>query len=222
MVLTLKQIKRYMLDEYNRSFNNIFKEHHNNQTTSSECIRKINQLNTTWDLARIDIKNNGKEENTIKFLEYEKNQQISYPRWFSNRYGKGCTFESKNRDINVIFKCINEGKLKIYLKSKDIRYKNAKRIPIYINFQELTINNENIFKRNIVTSHDEDYVFEKKCENNEIILLNVKFTTLFDYFPHLKISVNKEIDDSELNMIYKKINHYIMIEKGLMNNFPLE
>lgn len=218
MALNLNEIKIYMLNTYKLSFNKIFDEYYSQQINLEDCINKINRLNNSWNTSRVDIKNRGLQSNTIKFFEYGKHINVSYPYWFNGMDGQGCKFESFKKDIDVIFNCVNDGILEIHLKGKDFRL-NDKRMDVYVNIHELVINNNTLFKGNMLVSHDKPQLFEKSCKNNEMILFNLNFSTIFDYFPQLKILWDNKNYINNIDSIYKSINDYISAEKSIIQNF---
>ena len=52
-----------------------------------------------------------------------------------------------------------------------------------------------------------------------MILLNLNFSTIFDYFPQLKILWDNKNYINNIDSIYKSINDYISAEKSIIQNF---
>ena len=93
--------------------------------------------------------------------------------------------ESENGSIDIKFECINEGILKIFLRGQKILDKNLVRFPVYIDFINLKVNGEQIFKESKLVWHDRPYVFEKEVTNSEIVDVYV------EWMPFNKFSVFK-------------------------------
>ena len=72
-------------------------------------------------------------------------------------------------------KCINDGELSFSLKAMDIRDKNRKRFPVYIDYTYFKVNDEVILDENKLTWHDQPFVYKKKVVNNEEITIEVKW-----------------------------------------------
>lgn len=131
--------------------------------------------------ARIDIKNlksSFLRENDIEILNIsDKAASIETPAWFKNN-GKGYVIESEKGFLNIVFKCINSGKLVINLRGSDIRNKNNERIPIWIDYCKFFVNEKNIFDKVIPACHDKAFNFTKEVNDGEIISL------LIEWLPH--------------------------------------
>ena len=142
-----------------------------------------NQLNSNildkiikYDIARLDIKNKGNRINNINIISIsDKFSKIMTPDWFSDDEGKGYVIESHANKINIKFKCLNDGELNISLKSKDIRDKNRKHFPIFIDFTKFIINEEEILKTNELVHCNKPYIYKKIVKNNEIINLELEW-----------------------------------------------
>lgn len=171
--------------------------------------------------SRIDIINQGSNTNSIKLIEYDRHTNVSYPDWFSNNDGIGCKIESNHAPLNFMIQCIKNGQLKVTLRGVDFRNINSERSKIYINFTQLTLNKETIMKNNKLIWHNTPYTYEKSCINNEVIYLELKFETIFDYFPELKVNIPEKINEKEINLIYEKISKYISIQKVLIKKFNI-
>ncbi len=216
--MDLTQIKLIMLKDYEKQINNLFDIFKNNVISLDNFVEYFNKLNHIYNFSRIDIKNNGFDSNKIHFIEYGKSVNLSFPNWFCDEFGQGCKIEWKLDDLNIIFSCIDKGTLKIILRGMDFKNLDNERIPIYINFKKLSINNEEIFKENTLVWHNKPYIFEKKCENDEVIYLDLEIDTLFDFFPQLNIQINKGISQRDLLILFDNLINYIEIEKSLLKS----
>jgi len=126
--------------------------------------------------ARIDIKNQGSNTNQIIILENnDLNSKISQPGWFKDYMGIGTKISSYEGILDLKIKCINDGLLKIYLRSPDIRDINNHRFPIYIDFTHFSVNEDIIFDENKLITHDHPYIFTKNVHDSEIINLHFQW-----------------------------------------------
>ncbi len=113
---------------------------------------------------RLDIKNYGNEDNSIKILSNsDDSSQIYRWSWFKDDRGEGVTIQSIKTVLDLKIKCINDGVLNLFLRSKDIKDKNNIRFPIYIDYTNLKINDIPLLTGHNLFSHDDPYIFEKKC-----------------------------------------------------------
>lgn len=141
----------------------------------------IQSLLIKYITARIDIKNVGNKDNSVKILNNsDLDGRIDFPNWFKDETGSGLVIQSNKCFLYLELKCINDGLLEIYLKGMDIRDKNNKNLPIYIDYTKLTINNEDYLKNNVLVSHDKPFKIEKNVKNGEIIKLYIEWLPLND------------------------------------------
>lgn len=201
-----------MLKGFEENIHNLFNKYYKSKISLDVLISNFNHMMKIHDFSRVDIKNHGNNENSIKFIEYGKNVSLTFPNWYFNSEGHGCKLEWKNEYSLFVFKCIGKGKLKIILRGMDFRDVDNSRVPIFLNYHEMLINDNLIFKENNLVWHDKPYTYEKNCENGEVIIVTLKFKTLFDYYPQLKMQIN----ESNIDSTYNKINHYISNEKVLL------
>lgn len=126
--------------------------------------------------ARLDIKNIGDADNSVKIIEASSTPyNIKYPEWFNKDDGTGITLTSHHGSINLTIKCIKEGTLKIWLRSLDIKSKNGARFPIYIDYIQFKVNNIDCINKNKLICHDQPFVYSKEVANDEIINIQVKW-----------------------------------------------
>ena len=147
-------------------------ENFNDNVIEEDILKEM----TKYDIARFDIKNYGKNSNDIEIINNsDQFSRIIKPNWFIDNEGTGYVIESHANKINITFRCINDGELKIAIRSKDIRDKNRKNFPVYIDYTKFIVNDENILKSNILTHCNKPYIFKRKVKNNEIIDLKIEW-----------------------------------------------
>lgn len=209
--MEINQIKLIMLSNYENQLDRLFNKE---KLRKIDLIRQVNYLSNRSSFTRVDVKNNG-NQNDIKFLEYGKDVVMSKPVWFKDQFGQGSKLEWEKQDNQFIVKCINEGSLNIILRGIDFRSINDLRVPIYTNFTKLTINNEVIFDENCLVWHDDPYIYEKNCHDQQFFQIGLEFKTLFDYFPNLKFQL---LITDDIADYYNKIKKQIHLEKFFLNN----
>ncbi len=144
--------------------------------------------------SRIDIKNNGNADSRIEILEKDDSSlKITTPDWFKNNEGIGTVLSSDKNDLNFSFKCINDGDLNIEFRS--VYYKeNNVRIPIYIDYNEIVVDDETIIKGNRVTWHDDPVIVNRKVKDGQIINVSVKWSSL-----NKSLSDKAVFDEQQIN-----------------------
>lgn len=139
---------------------------------TNDILNEIKKFNT----ARLDIKNFGNETNDIEIISIsDELSTIIVPQWFSDENGTGHLIESYSNNLKIKFKCINEGELKILLRSKYILDKNRNNLPIYIDYTNFKVNGEDIFEKNNVVHCLRPYTYKKHVKDNEIVTITVNW-----------------------------------------------
>ena len=146
----------------------------NNGSFASGVISEYLRYSNT---ARIDIKNNGSEDNKVVIEEIsDAKASINFPRWFAGN-GHGCVIESEVDHLSLTCRCIGDGTLKIWLRGKDVRYNASVKIPVWIKYTGLTINGETILNQAVECWHNSPYSFSTKVADGDalkIVITKVK------------------------------------------------
>ena len=142
----------------------------------SNYTQKENDNLLKYLTARIDIKNNGDENNSINIEKIsDKNVKIDYPDWFSDEYGNGMTIHSTSGNLYLKIRCNNPGKLIIKFRGPDIRDNNSERVPIFIKYTNIYINENNLNDSEKIVWHDTPFIYSKQVEDSEIVKIAVKW-----------------------------------------------
>ena len=166
-----------------------------------------------YSQARVDIKNYGAETNDILLLNENKSfYNISKPKWFSDLNGIGSVISSHAGVLNLSFKCINDGKLKIDFRAIDFKDLDDNRIPIYIDYKEIIIDGESIINESTVLWHDDPLFYEKEVNDGQIVNIELKWVPLnsnSNCQNILKDEVIKKLKNeyNELNVKNKELNN---------------
>ncbi len=202
-----------MLNEFEKQLDKIVGNYNNNSLSYEECVESIRILLDVWSFCRLDLKNRGNKNNNIQIIDKNEGLNVSFPTWFKNNEGAGCQIISTSNEIALYFKCLGSGNLDVVLRS--LNYKNGgnNRVPVYVNYVSLSINNQEMLDNDTLVWHDDPHIFNKKTNDNEIINLYLSFDSIHDYFPKLKEYLTEINSSADLKIKYDKIKRYISYEK---------
>ena len=159
---------------------------------------KIINLLTKYITSRIDIKNIGNKNNNVVIEQIsDLSTKSNRANWLRDNNGQGITIENNLGSLDFELKCINSGTLKFWLRGIDYRDKNNNRFPIYIDYINFEINQEPIIKKNVLTCHDEPYIYERKVKDSEIIKIHVEWMPFNNYSEY----------NNKLSKVQKRLAH---------------
>lgn len=205
-----------MLTEFEKQIHFLYRNYHENKISFEKTLNEIDSMKIVWNYARIDIKNQGTENNKIIYLEYEKNMKITFPKWFKNHTGVGSQLEFKKNENTIIFQCVHDGNLEIIFRALDFRNYNKNRVPVYINLTESILNNEKIIDQNKLVWHDKPFVYKIKSYDGQIFKLKVNFKSIYYFFPLLEYYLNRFNSKKNFEENFQKIINYIEDEKFII------
>ena len=151
----------------------------NEQKRSSikdEIELKLNNYNTSRiDIINYNLSNENQKQNNVKIENCSDfNLEYYYPDWFKNSQGKGLILNSQKNFLKFDIITEGDGELQIYLRSNDHRLNNQ-RVPIYINYTKLLINNENILTENTIANHDIPFIYKSAVKDKQKITVYVEW-----------------------------------------------
>lgn len=136
---------------------------------------KIEKYNT----ARIDLINMGGKNNFLEIMNIsDDSADVLFPEWYKNENGQGSVIQTQKSSIKIKLKCINDGNLSICIRGVDYRDSKNNKIPIYIIFKKLLINDEVIFDDEKLVWNDACYIKTIPVVNGEIISLNIEWSPI--------------------------------------------
>lgn len=103
--------------------------------------------------------------------------EITSPPWI-NKEGCGYVLSSKTGEIQVTFRCLHAGNLTVKLRGKDVRNKQGKRIPFWVDYTVFQVNDEKVFDQIHPVCHDLSWQYTKKVGPEETV------TLLIEWQPH--------------------------------------
>lgn len=205
-----------MLTEYEEQLDLIFTNFNENRIDLEHLKNSLNWLRQVWKYSRIDIKNRGNASNNVRFFErdikYDKDLSIEMPDWFQDDKGKGVKIEFQGRKKHLHFQCIKDGHLEIAIRGLDYRNLQNERKPVSINCIKLLLNNKEFISKDMRISHDEPFIFSKRCHNLERINLEIETKTIYYYYPKLNTVFNSD-NANDLIRDYEEIKEFIQKEK---------
>ena len=151
----------------------------NEQKRSSikdEIELKLNNYNTSRiDIINYNLSNEHQKQNNVKIENCSDfNLEYYYPDWFKNPQGKGLIINSQKNFLKFDIIIEGDGELQIYFRSNDHRLNNQ-RVPIYINYTKLLINNENILTENTIANHDIPFIYKSSVKDKQKITVYVEW-----------------------------------------------
>ena len=128
---------------------------------------------------RIDLKNHGNKDNDLIFIDQKDSScNIYQPNWFKDDKGIGSVVNSSEGELKLCFKCVNDGNLVINFRGIDYKDKDGNRIPIFVNYTNITIDDVPIIKNDIISWHDNPFIYNKKVTDGQIVKLQVNWSQL--------------------------------------------
>ena len=126
-------------------------------------------------MARIDIKNYGEGNDVeIKVLE-GSNCNINRAEWFS-KGSAGYTLVTKDKHLFLELRCVGDGNLVIRLRGIDRRAQDGERLPLFVDYTRLVVNEELIFWEIKPQWHDVPYVYSKQVADGEKIKMEISWS----------------------------------------------
>lgn len=139
---------------------------------------EVNLILSKFIKARVDLKNFGSKDNSIIIEQSDGNIVSEVPLWWKNDEGIGLTVKSIAGHMKLKVKCVNDGLFKIFLRTMDVRDDKGNRIPIFMKYTELKVNDENILENPRYIHHDAPFEYEKEVKDSEIINISIKWTPI--------------------------------------------
>ena len=126
--------------------------------------------------ARLDIKLMTTAGDFQIFSVSDDKALIQKPAWF-NKGGTGYVIQSYAGNLEFIAKAAADGQIRLSLLGLDVRdaEDRSKRIPYWIDYTKLTVNNNVIFDKLIPAWHDKSYQYALNAKAGEEIKIQVEW-----------------------------------------------
>ena len=151
-------------------------EKNNEKSIQDKKVNSMDKAVLEWlNLTRIDIKNQGEGNDvTVTVLDGE-NSKVTRPRWFSKE-GIGYVVETSDQHLLLELECHGAGNMRLYLRGIDRRAADGSRIPLWVDYTRLAINEEEIFGELKPQWHDRAYKFDRQVEDGEKIKVEISWS----------------------------------------------
>lgn len=125
------------------------------------------------DYARIDMKNAGSKKNDIVFESIsDKKVKITAPEWYGKN-GRGYVLDSNAGRLKILARIVGDGQLSINLRGRDVRYTGDNRLPVWITYKSLLVDERHIFNDEHKVCHDSAYKYDIPVKDGQKIQILV-------------------------------------------------
>ena len=134
--------------------------------------------------------------------------------WGKNEDGSGISILSQDVNLSVKLKVKSEGILRIFLNGPDFPDINNKKIPIYIDFRKITLNNEKeLLDSSTLVSLTDKHVIDVDVSEGEVLDLKFKWLPVNIYSDSENIHQDlKKMTERYENLRYKKAKRKAQLE----------
>ncbi|MBR3141104.1 MAG: hypothetical protein IKF11_09635 [Methanobrevibacter sp.] len=190
-------LKAKMLNAFSHYFNELYQGFLEENISLSDFIKNKNHLVKQWDFSRIDIKNQGKSSNSLKFINFNEDFEVSSPKWLNDDKGEGFVIKSQLNKFKFTFRCRGDGELLIKFRGSNLKHAlENKRIPAKIIINKINVNDECILENDMLIWHDNPFIYTRNCRDGEIVTIEVEISKIYNNFPNL-MDLCKNIRDDE-------------------------
>lgn len=138
------------------------------ETRSSYLLKKFNKI-------RVDIKNSGDEDCTVVLLESSDDElRSNRPNWDSIYSKKELALSSSKSSLDLKLKVVNDGTLRIKLRSQKFEDKNGNIFPIYIDFTRFAIDGKDIINNKLI-SFNKPFYYKMDVKDSQIVNVHLEW-----------------------------------------------
>ena len=176
-----------------------------------------------YGAAILDIKNIGDLNNSFDIVSSSCDESdVFTTSVIKDDECKELLIHAYGNSLDLSLKCIGDGNLVINLRSIDVKDRNNKRFPVYMNYTSLKINDEEYIEENKLISHDSSLVFKRHVSDSEIIKIHLNWSSFIDssvYIDEFEL-IQEKYDN--LNRKYKSLNKNVDKLKKEVNDLNKE
>ena len=137
---------------------------------------KMDKLLEKYHTLRIDVKNIGMDTNDLEIVEKsDKYCTETTPEWFGKSKGIGHVLKTSQPYFDIKFRAINDGLFNIRLRGSDVKDRNGKKFPVFIDCKKVEIDGESVLEDNLLVCHEDPYSFEKEVSDGDIISIHIEW-----------------------------------------------
>ena len=130
---------------------------------SDKFAAEFNPYLSNYLTARLDIIKTGPDENGLELMQISDPEVVWIrPEWISKDGAAGIVAMSEKGRLFIRLRCLNDGVLTLNLMGLDVRDKDGRRIPFWIDYKSLFINGQQVFSETKSVWHDKPY----RCQLN--------------------------------------------------------
>ncbi len=194
-------LKEKMLATFSHYFNELYQGFLEENIDMSDFIKNKNHLVKQWEFSRIDIKNQGQSSNSLRFINFNEDLEVSSPKWFNNDKGEGFVIRSQLSKFKFTFRCRGDGELLIKFRGPNLKHAlENKRVPVKLILSVIKVNDEDILENDMLIWHDKPFTYTRNCCDGEIVTIEAEISNIYNHFPNL-MDLCKNIQDDE-NFVY--------------------
>ena len=125
--------------------------------------------------ARIDIKNGGAASNDVEVLDISNAAaKVEAPAWM-RKNGNGRIITGEKGTLELKLKCKGDGRLVIALRGRNVKSADKHRIPVWVSYTRLVIDEKVIFDTISPAWHDRPMRFAVNVKDGQIVHVQVKW-----------------------------------------------
>ena len=179
-----------------------------NEDSDLRLLSSYDEFVNILNQCRIDIKNMGNEDNSLVFLDsHNPEYTIIQPEWFRNSKGIGSIINGGTGNIDLSFKCVNDGKLEMDFRGVDFRDSWGTKLPLFVDYKKIVIDEEVILNSSRITWHDDSLRYNKDVKDGQIVNLHVEWAPLIDFDAQQRLSnIGVNVEDSSTLEIERLLN----------------
>ncbi len=203
-------LKAKMLTTFSHYFNELYQGFLEENINLSDFIKNKNHFVKQWDFSRIDIKNQGKSSNSLTFINFNEDLEVSSPKWLNDDKGEGFVIKSQLNKFKFTFRCRGDGELLIKFRGSNLKHAlENKRIPAKIIFNKINLNDECILENDMLIWHDNPFTYARNCSDGEIVTIEVEISKIYNNFPNLMDLCKNIIDDENFVSSVDALKSYL-------------
>ncbi|WP_461461057.1 ABC transporter ATP-binding protein [Methanobrevibacter sp.] len=169
------------------------------------CTNFINSNLSKYYTGRIDFKNFSNSTPGIDFLECSDTNMLFNKYWVDDKDSKGISILSQDVNLSLKLKVKGEGILRLFLTATDFPDINKKKIPIYVDFKKVILNNDNLLDSSKLVSLRDKYSIDIDVSEGDILDFKFKWLPVTIYSDSENINQDlKKMTERYENLRYKK------------------
>jgi hypothetical protein len=121
---------------------------------------------------RVDIVNFG-DETDIELVQSSGVNNLRIPKWVVG--GNGIVVESIKGSLDLIIRCIGDGKAKFTFRGKDVKDSEGNRFLVYIDFTNILIDDKPIIEERKLVSHNDSIVHVCDVKDGQFMSVHMEW-----------------------------------------------